>query len=307
MMIDAVMCGDRNVILGMAVTGRSALEHASETVNFWVICQGYSEDDKEKLRKSWDHERLGTVTFHDIAGERLAQFRSTSYLTSKLTYARYYIADFFPGLSRCIYLDTDLLVLRDLAEAMHLELGDKAVAGVVDIGVRCKKSRPDLIRRLGIKDYRSYFSAAFLVVDIDFWRASGMTRKIIELSIEKKDVLHSQDQDALNIMFEGRAVLLDTSWNTSQYDKPDPIDGKIVHLIGGIKPWHARYEQKFTEDYYRDVIYARFNDILDRTAYRGRRPWNPLGLGKIVEWANAKVPTTDMVARKMRLMLGWQA
>ena len=304
MAIDVVMCGDRRVILGMAVAGRSALENASETMNFQIICQGYSEDDKARLRESWVHDRRGTVTFRDIERESLTNFRSTAYLKSKVAYARYYAADFFPDLARCVYLDTDLMVLRDLAEAMHMDLGDKAVAAVADVGVRRKGARPDLIERLGLADYRTYFNSGFLVIDLDFWRANGITAKIVDLSIEKRDILHSQDQDALNMIFEGRTVLMDPAWNMSQYEKPDPLDGKIVHLIGSVKPWHARYEAKFAELYYRDAIHARFYDILDRTAFRGRRPWNPLGIGKTVEWIDAKLPTTDMVARKLRLLLG---
>ena len=302
MTIDVVMCGDRRVLLGMAVAGRSALEHASEVVNFWIICQDYTEGDKIRLRESWSHARLGTVTFQDISGEALANFRSTAYLKSKLSYARYYISDFFPDLSRCVYLDTDLLVLRDLAEAMHTDFGENGLAAVVDVGVRLGRLNPG--RRLGLEDEQSYFNAGFLVFDLDYWRANGITRDIVALSIEKKDVLHSQDQDALNIIFEGKVLLLDPSWNTSQYEKPLPIKGNIIHLVGTIKPWHARYKDKFGESYYRDEIYSCFCDILDRTAYRGKRPWDPLGIGRAVEWVDAKIPTPDMVARKLRLVFG---
>lgn len=304
MAIDAVMCGDRRVILGMAVSGRSALEHASETVNFWIISQGYSDADKARLRQSWAHERLGTVEFRDITGESLTNFRATAYLKRKAAYARYYTADYFPGLERCVYLDTDLLVLRDIAEAMHMDLKGKHLAAVVDISIRAAKAPSNVGARLGLKDPQSYFNSGFLILDLDFWRASGTTKKIVDLSIEKRDILDSQDQDALNIMFEGETLLLDPGWNTSQYEKPDPLEGRIVHLIGSVKPWHARYAKKFVEDYYRDRIAACFFDVLDRTAYRGRRPWNPLGIGQMIEWIDAKIPAPDMIERKMRLLLG---
>jgi len=90
------------------------------------------------------------------------------------------------------------------------------------------------------------------------------------------------------------------SWNTSQYEKPDPIEGKIIHLIGTVKPWHARYRKNFREAYYRDVIYACFCDVLDRTAYRGKRPWNPLRLGEFLEYIDSRIPTADMLVGKMR-------
>ncbi len=300
MTIDVVMCSDRKALLGMAVSGRSALEHASETVNFWIVGQDFTSEDKKMLRTSWEHAHLGSVSFVDISSAAIEGFRSTAYLKSKMTYARYFIADFFPDISRCVYLDVDLLVMRDVAELMHLDLGGNAVAACRDIAVRSGKARPDIARRLGLKDYGDYFNSGVMLMDLAFWRANGITKRIVDLSIEKEDSLDSQDQDALNITFEGKVHFLDTSWNTSQYEKPDPIEGKIVHLVGPVKPWNARYQKKFVEPYYRDVIYDRFFDVVDRTAFRGTRPWNPLRLGEMVEYCDSKIPTLDMVAGKLR-------
>lgn len=298
--IDVAMCGDRNVILGMAVSGRSALEHASSNVNFWVICQDFTDDDKDKLSQSWSHERLGKISFVDISRDRLVNFRSTSYLKSKVAYARYYVADFFPHLMRCVYLDTDLLVMRDLAEVMTLNLGGKAMAAVLDVGVRVNQDEGKMQQaRLGLSSAETYFNSGFLVLDLDYWRENNVTSKIIDISIEKKDILDSQDQDALNIIFDGNVLFLDSSWNVSQYEKPSPLQGKVVHLIGTIKPWHARYAQKFAEPYYRDTIHAAFFDVLERTAYRGQLPRYLFGLGAVIESIGAKIPTKDMMARKL--------
>ncbi len=301
--IDVALCGDRDVILGMAVSGRSALEHANSTVNFWVICQDFTDDDKDKLRQSWSHERLGKIAFTDISRDKLINFRSTSYLKSKVAYARYYVADFFPHLTRCIYLDTDLLVMRDLGEAMALDLGDNALAAVLDVGVRVNHEGKIHQKRLGLSSAEKYFNSGFLVIDLRYWRDNNVTSQIIDLSIKKKDILNSQDQDALNIFFDGNVMLLDSSWNVSQYEKPPSLQGKIVHLIGTIKPWHARYAKKFADSYYRDTIHTTFFDTLGRTAYRGQFPRYLFGFGATLESIGAKIPTKDMVMRKLNQLV----
>ncbi len=299
-MVDLVFCGDRNIIWGMAVAARSALDHCSETANIYVVCQDFSDEDKEKLRKSFQHENLGTVTFKDLSASSVSNFRSTAYLKSKACYARYFIADFFPALKRCVYLDTDLIVLRDLAEVMKIDLGTNAVAAVVDIAARAETPDYSIGNRLGLKEPGKYFNSGFMVIDLEYWRANDITSKIVDLSVQKSDILHSQDQDALNIIFEDLTLFLDIPWNISQYEKPFPIEGNIVHLLGTIKPWHARYARNFSEAYYKDVIHDTFFEILDQTEYAGERPWDTLGIGKLTEELSARMPTMDMVTGKVR-------
>lgn len=302
-MVDLVFCGDRNIIFGMAVSVRSALDHCSETANIHIICEGFQESDKETLRKSFQHENLGTVVFEDLDASRVSSFRSTAYLKSKMSYARYYIADFFPSLKKCVYLDIDLLVYKDVAELMHMDLGDNVLAAAIDIAARAEFPDYSIGQRLGLKDPKKYFNAGVLVIDLDHWRANDTTAKIVDLTLEKADILHSQDQDALNIMFEDKILELDICWNVSQYEKPFPVNGNVVHLLGTIKPWHARYARNFSEDYYKDVIHDTFFEILDQTEYAGERPWDTMGIGKLTEELSARIPTMDMVTGKVRRVL----
>lgn len=303
MFVDIVLCSDRDVLPGLAVTVRSALEHATRPLRLNLITHGLTETDKAKLSKSWEHPRCAGVRFADIPWSRLQKFRSTGYLKSKLAYARYFMAEIFPDIERCVYLDTDLLVLRDICEANDLELGSNLAAAVRDVSVRTSGPTPDLTARLGLRRPENYFNSGFLVVDLASWRREEIEQKLIDLSITRYDDLHAQDQDALNVVLEDRVLLIDPDWNTSQYEKPLPLEGKIIHLIGTVKPWHARYKAKFRESYYEDEIYGTFIDVLDRTAFKGWRPLDLHGLGGLIEAARHAVPTSDMALGKIRRML----
>jgi lipopolysaccharide biosynthesis glycosyltransferase len=307
MTVDIVLCADRGVLYGLAATVRSALESSSERLNVHVLATGFSDRDCADLRTSWSHEHCGVVTFYEIPAGKLAPFRSTKYLKSKSAYSRYFIAQLPADIRRCVYLDTDLLVMRDLAEAQHLDLGGNLIAAVPDVSVRTRKTWPELRQRLGLKDERAYFNSGFLIIDLHAWRTLGMEQALVDISIAEFDRLDSQDQDALNLVFEGRTLLLDPGWNTSQYERPEQVSGKIIHLIGTVKPWHARYLDKIGDDAIRKDMSRTFYAILDRTAFKGYRPWNVAGLGSSLETLRGNIPTYDMVAGKLRRLLSRRA
>jgi lipopolysaccharide biosynthesis glycosyltransferase len=300
MSVDIALCGDRRVLPGMAVTVRSALENATRLLNVHVISAGLREADKAKLRESWNHPNCGRVNFAEITTEKVQSFRSTAYLKSKAAYSRYFIGELFPNVERCIYLDTDLLVLRDLTEAFQMDLGDNVAAAVRDISVRINPVDPVLKRRLGLREEGNYFNSGFMIIELNAWRRERLADSLVKISIERFDDLDSQDQDALNMVLEDRILLINEAWNTVQYEKPDPLTGHIVHLIGTVKPWHARYRAKFREAYYENVIFRAFTDVLDRTEFRDWLSRDILGLGKYSEFFVQSIPTRDMVVGKLR-------
>lgn len=300
MTVDVVLCGDRNILWGMAVAARSALENSSAPLNLNVIAADFTETDRDMLRRSWAHENCATVRFTEIDIRKLSGFRSTAYLKSKLSYARYFLADLFPHIDRCIYIDTDVIVKKDLAVVADMDLRGHGLAAALDVGTLINPENEERRRRLGLRSERNYFNAGVLIIDQPYWISHGISKALVDLSIEKYHDLHSQDQDALNIIFEDRVLILDPSWNTSQYFQPDPLDDKIIHLLGTDKPWHALYRKKFSEPYYEQVIYRTFYDYLDRTAYAGQRPRNMMGLAALIEMVRKKTPTRDMLVGKFK-------
>lgn len=297
--IDVVLSGDRRVLWGLAVTGRSALESTSAKLNIHILETGFSDRDKNDLVRSWQHPMCGSISFYNVPSADLRKFRSTRYLKSKSAYSRYFLSMLPSEAQRCIYLDADLLVLRDLAESRDLS-PNAVVAAVPDVSVRTREAWPELRARLKLVDELRYFNSGVLIINLEAWRDQQIESKLIKTSIEKFDILDSQDQDALNIVLHDKVDLIDVSWNVSQYERPMPMDGNIVHLIGSVKPWHARYSRKQSDPYFTNHVSRTFYDILDRTAYAGRRPVRLAGLAAFLEQLNAWMPTRDMLFGKIR-------
>lgn len=293
--VNVVVCGDRNVLWGIAVTIRSALENSSGPLAITIIESGFREADRTALRSSWQHSNNHSVNFHNLDFDKIKDFRSTRYLKSKLTYARYYIDEILPDADKCIYLDSDLIVLRDLHEAAKINLGN-AIAGVVqDISTRANDGHLELCHKLGIVETDGYFNGGVLILDLKKYREQGIRKKLVSVSIELFDKLEAQDQAAMNIVLEGKTHILDPVWNTCQYEVHKGVDNVVLHLIGQSKPWQSDYNYEF-----KDLFFS----YLDRTAYKGCRPKPISGL---VARISRLTPTRDMVAGKLRRLLSRSA
>jgi lipopolysaccharide biosynthesis glycosyltransferase len=279
----------------MAVAGRSVLENSSTVLNLNIIASGFTNADRNMLRRSWKHEACGTIQFAEINADKLDGFRSTAYLESKLFYAPYFWADLFRDLDRCIYIDTDVIVEKELAVVAVMDLQGHGLAAALDPRTLIAPENPELCLRLGLRNEWNYFNAGVLVVEQSYWIRNEISEYLIDLSIQKYHELHSQDPDALNIVSKDWVLILDSDWNTSQYWQSNPIDDKIIHLLDTDKPWHALYRKKFIEAYYEDAIWATVYNYLEKTVYSGRLLATSMGLAPVLETLRKKVPTLDML------------
>jgi lipopolysaccharide biosynthesis glycosyltransferase len=289
--VNLVLASDRNALWGLAVTVRSALEHCSTTCNVLVLGTDLREQDEQALADSWQTPNIGWIRFihNDVA--RFDGLRPMMNLPSKTCYARLFLDEYLPDATRCIYLDVDLLVSDDLSTLQTMDMQGCIAAAANDVSAGRADLQGIRHRELGLARPEMYFNSGVLLIDLARWRQFEVGRKALEYSKANYDLVRAQDQDALNVILEGRWLLLDERWNISQY-APASLDHRgVVHLIGRAKPWHADYDGRFR---------GMFYDMLDRTAFAGRRPMNPLGLGALAARLGRKVPTFEMIRGKLR-------
>ena len=176
--------------------------------------------------------------FHDVA-------TWPSYLTAA-TLLRLRLPSVLIDIDRVVYLDCDLVVLKDITTLYDTDLLDFPLAACLDfwltgappfappgwgVGAWHKFLR-EVVR---LADCKAYFNAGVLVMDLKRFRDSGLIRAAEAFLEQANYKTPFIDQDALNHVIDGSFIRLDSRWNVlAALGHSDPW---IVHYAGPNKPW----------------------------------------------------------------------
>ncbi len=296
MLIHVLLAVDAKQVIGCAVSMRSILDNArpDAELHFHVLTHRVPTADREKLTATVSlGDRVAAIDLYEIDVTRFAHLMSSK-LVSHTTYARLLIDDLLPAaVGRCIYVDCDMVVERDIAEAWEFDLADRTAAAVAN---GSPSDTRDNQRRLGLPEPR-YFNAGFVLIDVRRWRDRAVSTRALAHAEALGDRLVLHDQDALNCALQGDWAELPREWNAGlSISGWLTADSRAVfHYWGAPKPWHADYAGRF-----RDLFLRH----LDRTAYAGFRPWNPLGVGALLARSFRRFPHLPAVLRAARGSLG---
>lgn len=289
--IHALLALDRRCVWGCAVTLASTLRHCDDEarVHFHIVGHGLAGADREALRETVErHRQCASLRFMEFDPSPFLGLQRSSAIT-RTAYARLALGTMLPEhVSRCIYLDCDLVVQRDIADLWDTDL-HSFVLGAVDNGLWDDPRAYQ--RRLGLA-HPSYFNSGVLLVDVDRWRAERVGTRALEFAQKAGDLLILHDQDALNGALDGAWQPLDEGWNLWVVHPSLHWDSDAVfHFMGCPKPWHADYTGPFADKFYWH---------LDRTPFGGARPWNPMGLGSVAGRLRRKIPYIPSALRMLR-------
>ncbi len=195
---------------------------------------------------------------------------------SKATYARLLIPALFPGsVTKVLYLDSDTLVLSDLAPLWDTNLGNAAVGAVLD-GLDAQIKAGDLAVT-AIPKVDNYFNAGVLLINLPRWRESRVSERALRY-LEQNPKSPFSDQDALNVACNGAWKKLDSRWNfIDHYEKIDlrclPPERRpgIVHFATWRKPWNARAlnaNSAFFDSFRKRTKFARSGLEISRDSLR---------------------------------------
>jgi lipopolysaccharide biosynthesis glycosyltransferase len=253
-----VTCADHRFAIGAWITIWSTYNHTPDNTNlrFHLLTTEPSAPEFAKmmeLAKRWGMKlSIKRATADSIkklpASERLPIY----------AYLRLLAPGILEGISRFLYLDSDLLV-RSSVSPLYEMLGENTIAvaardyyyDVLESGLKQTYSE------LNVEKNHPYFNSGVMMVNADAWRSREVSERAMEyLDRHAATVLHG-DQDALNAILAGELKELDLSWNVQlgaleYFDRVGwPVereslrsrkaellrDPKIVHFIGPSKPW----------------------------------------------------------------------
>ena len=168
-------------------------------------------------------------------------------------YYRITAPEVLPEYQKIIFTDIDIIFKGDINELAQIDIGDAPLAA-------CKEPIWEYFIKEGTKihgnDIRTYSKTTLGLVDINKYYNTGIV--IINVSEFKKydyfnqlkDLIGNnffiyQEQCALNKLLNDKIYELPQIWNCeiSPRFNSDILPAKIVHFLGGKKPWNFLEEQ----------------------------------------------------------------
>ncbi|KAL6188685.1 hypothetical protein ACLB2K_040076 [Fragaria x ananassa] len=176
-------------------------------------------------------------------------------LDQPMNYARIYLAHILPSdMTRVIYLDSDLVVVDDIAKLWGVDMEDKVVAAPEYCQANFTQyftdalwSDPDLSKTFrGRKP--CYCNTGEMVMDVDKWRKGGYTNKVDRwMALQKRKRLYNLGSlPPFLLVLAGNIKAVDHRWNQHGLGgdnfegrcrrlHPGPIS--LLHWSGKGKPW----------------------------------------------------------------------
>ncbi len=228
------------------------------------------------------------------------------------TYNKCFITEILSGYERCVYLDSDIVILDDIQKLHDIDLKGHAIGASVNVAnvyaanskktIKGRRFDEYLEKDLGILDKSKYFQAGVVVLDMKKLYRLNMWKLTFD-AIEKLKKPIFFDQDIYNYIFYGDVCFFSTEWNHVWYMQqysylrgfvPDDVffdyahsrvDPKIIHYASKDKPqnrlgwaladyfWRYAYESPFINDIKNKIINEK-NDLTPIVAAESNWEWS---------------------------------
>lgn len=185
--------------------------------------------------------------FIDLAAARESISHLPVSFYNAAIYIRLLLPDLIAGDGRILYLDSDILINRPIRELLSMPLDGKLAAAAIDGGQPHVHAMANA--RLGRAGDAAYFNSGVLMFDLQTWRALGIGHRCIRTAQARDD--YWPDQDALNIVLDGKIKTLAAKWNffsTEPLPRERFAAAHVVHFIPD-KPTSMNCRHPMFEDY----------------------------------------------------------
>ncbi|RZC81274.1 hypothetical protein C5167_043841 [Papaver somniferum] len=255
--IHVSMTLDANYLRGTMAAILSILQHSTcpENISFHFLCARFEPELFSSLRSTFPYLNFKVYRFDSnrVRGKISKSIRQA--LDQPLNYARIYLSDIIPvDVNRIIYLDSDIVMVDDIAKLWKVDLEGKVVAAPEYCHANFTKyftdtfwSDSDLAETFkGRKP--CYFNTGVMVVDVEKWREGGYTQKVEDwMGVQKqKRIYHLGSLPPFLLVLAGNIKAVDHRWNQHGLGG-DNLEGKcrslhpgpisLLHWSGKGKPW----------------------------------------------------------------------
>ncbi len=295
---------DEGFVKYTMVSMKSIMENAdrSRKYHIYILHMGITEATQAKVLAMADEEFA--IDFVDVTDKMksIADKLPIRDYYSNTTYFRLFIPDMFPQYRKALYIDSDTIVVGNIAELYDHKLG-KLYAGVCpDRVVAQTDILGDYVEKvLGVKRTR-YFNAGVMLMNCSQFRENHLLDEFLEMLHVYLFVV-AQDQDYLNLICKDQVLYMEPKWNAQVFGElacPEEEVG-LFHFNMAAKPWHyedCRLAEYFWKYAKMTVDYDAIKEGLANYTDEQRRNDSVSG-EKLIRLAVSEINREDNYLRKM--------
>jgi lipopolysaccharide biosynthesis glycosyltransferase len=272
--IPVFLIADNNYAPFVATTMASILKNTKSFIEFYVINNGISEKNKQKIANEKKWFKNFSLNFVNIDNELLNKLNEKNAQKSiwpKIVYAKFFIPEFDVSkkIKKAIYLDCDIIVKKDIKSLYDIDLENYIIGAVTEDLIynnkiyklehynSYRKKEIENIKKITNNKQHIYFNSGVMLIDMEKWRKEKITEKAVKMASIIKN--YFPDQTVLNAALSGKTKVLDSKYN--EFTHKFELYGKHVDMD---------ISKYIRENYPKAVIIH----------YAGKKPWNSMNVIK---------------------------
>ena len=237
---------DNNYLKFACVTMLSIIKHTKKKVCFHIFCDLIDADDIRKLKHIVECNEGIDIICYIVDDSSFKDFPQGNGWNLSIYYRAIAPLVLDEEVDKLLYLDADILCLRDISELFAVDI-DGVVAAVVKDGI--SGGRVDKrLELLGIDKDATYFNAGVMLINVYEYNRLNTLSRFVDVIIEKKEELVFFDQDALNLLLCKNVIFIDDIFNFQVFDKKNK-QPCLVHFAGVRKPWFINFDYYYFDDW----------------------------------------------------------
>ena len=225
--------------------------HQEETINLYLVGNDITESDIKPIKDNLKNVNVNLIKYHN---EVLAVAKTT-YRYPPEVYTRLYAICYLPNeVERILYLDPDIIVLKNLKKLYEMDFEDTYYIGSSNI--KSLLTRFNNWKNKAQKGSK-YLNTGILLINVSKLRKEQDIDELNQYIIENEKRLFLPDQDVLNALYGTKVKVIDhlkynlsdraiTKNNLIRKEKIDQQwvekNAYIIHYYGKNKPWKKNYK-----------------------------------------------------------------
>lgn len=208
-------------------------------------------EENVKLITDLTHRYENSVIFYSVDESKLVgvQFRKNRPLSMAAYYRLLLSSTIKTDIDKVLYLDCDIIILRDISEIFQIEINKYALAATLDQFPYTQQHRLQLHFPCDVRT----FCSGVMLINLKYWRVNNVEEGLLEYAKRHREVVYLHDQDVLNYYFKDDWFWLPPKWNRiamnlscpdiREYKRFDRIEyikkPMLIHYASfNLKPWY---------------------------------------------------------------------